>query len=183
MTPPRGMPEPSLIGHYAGAVTRTLAHAIDAAVSVAAYAVLISVTLYVVNLVSGAGVTRSDVPAAVWSAGLALWVWLYYSYAWGVSGQTLGMVVVGVRVVRRDGAPLAVWQAVVRPPALALSFATLGIGFVGILVGRERRGLQDVLAGTVVVYAWDARTARLRFLARQTDPRERPASPVDVASS
>ena len=177
------MPEPSLLGHYAGAVTRALAHAIDAAVSVAAYAVLISVTLYVVNLVSGAGVTRSDVPAAVWSVGLVLWVWLYYGYAWSVSGQTLGMAVVGVRVVRRDGAALAVWQGVVRPPALALTFATLGIGFVGIVVGRERRGLQDVLAGSVVVYAWDARTARLRFLARQTDPRPWPASPVDVASS
>jgi hypothetical protein len=28
----------------------------------------------------------------------------------------------------------------------------------------------DLIAGTAVVYAWDARAARLRFLARQAEP-------------
>ncbi len=55
-----------------------------------------------------------------------------------------------------------VWRA----PALFLTFATFGIGFIGIIIGKEHRGLQDVLVGTVVVYDWDARRARLRFLAR-----------------
>ena len=30
--------------------------------------------------------------------------------------------------------------------------------------------LYDLIAGTTVVYAWDARAARLRFLARQAEP-------------
>ncbi len=30
----------------------------------------------------------------------------------------------------------------------------------------ERRALHDVIAGTAVVYPWDARAQRLRFLAR-----------------
>ena len=29
--------------------------------------------------------------------------------------------------------------------------------------------LHDLIAGTAVIYAWDARAARLRFLARQAD--------------
>ena len=29
--------------------------------------------------------------------------------------------------------------------------------------------LHDLIAGTAVVYAWDARAARLRFLARQAE--------------
>jgi hypothetical protein len=33
-------------------------------------------------------------------------------------------------------------------------------------VNRERRALQDLIADTAVVYAWDARAARLRILAR-----------------
>ena len=40
---------------------------------------------------------------------------------------------------------------------------------------RERRGLDDYFAGTVVVYDWDARAARLRWLARTDLPK--PTSP------
>ena len=41
-----------------------------------------------------------------------------------------------------------------------------GLGFVGILLGNRRRALHDVIAGTTVIYSWDARAARLRFLSR-----------------
>jgi uncharacterized RDD family membrane protein YckC len=174
---------PSLVGHYAGAVTRLAAYALDSAVSFGSYALLVTLGIYVVNLVSGIDATRSDVPAAVWSLGLIAWLWLYYGYSWLVSGQTLGMAVVGVQVVRRDGTRLRFRQAFVRPPALALSFLTLGLGFVGIVVGRQRRALQDVLAGTAVVYGWDARAAHLRFLARQPHQAIPSPSVADPAGS
>ena len=48
-----------------------------------------------------------------------------------------------------------------------LSFLLFGLGFLGILVAREHRALHDVIAGTAVVYSWDARSARLGFLARE----------------
>jgi uncharacterized RDD family membrane protein YckC len=54
----------------------------------------------------------------------------------------------------------------VRTLAFPLSFLLLGLGFLGILLRRDRRALHDVIAGTTVVYAWDAREARLRSLAR-----------------
>ena len=41
-----------------------------------------------------------------------------------------------------------------------LSFLVLCLGFIMILLGRERRALHDVIAGTAVVYGWDARAAR-----------------------
>ncbi len=44
----------------------------------------------------------------------------------------------------------------------------LGLGFLGILFGRVRRALHDSIAGTAVVYTWDARAARLRSLARES---------------
>ena len=47
-----------------------------------------------------------------------------------------------------------------------LSFLFFGIGFLPILVRRDRHALQDLIADTAVVYAWDARAARLRLLAR-----------------
>ena len=52
---------------------------------------------------------------------------------------------------------------------------------------REHRALYDVIAGTAVVYAWDARAARFRYLARQAEPAgdraaaPAPARPVAVA--
>ncbi len=73
-----------------------------------------------------------------------------------------------MRVVRSDGADSGARRAVVRTLALPLSFLIFGLGFVGILLGRRRRALHDVIAGTVVLYSWDARAARLRFLSRTT---------------
>ena len=46
-------------------------------------------------------------------------------------------------------------------------FLTLGIGFLGIVYQRDRRALNDFIAGTAVVYDWDARAARLRWIARK----------------
>ena len=56
--------------------------------------------------------------------------------------------------------------------------ATDALDEVRILVQREHRALHDFIAGTVVIYAWDARAARLRFLAREPVPS---ASPDAIA--
>ena len=53
-----------------------------------------------------------------------------------------------------------------RTLTLPLSFLFLGLGFAGILLGGQRRVLHDVIAGTAVIYSWDARAARLRYLSR-----------------
>ena len=74
---------------------------------------------------------------------------------------------VGLRIVRDDGTPVGGRDAVLRTLALPLSFLTLGIGFLLIVLREDRRALQDLIGGTGVVYAWDARSARLRFLAKR----------------
>jgi uncharacterized RDD family membrane protein YckC len=77
------------------------------------------------------------------------------------------MAIIGLRVVNRDGSGIRARQAVVRALTLPLGALLLGLGYIGIVVGRERRALQDVCAGTTVVYDWDARAARWRLLSRQ----------------
>ena len=69
------------------------------------------------------------------------------------------MALFGVRVVRDDGTDASGRRAVVRTLALPLSFLFLGLGFTGILLGDRRRALHDVIAGTAVIYSWDARAA------------------------
>jgi uncharacterized RDD family membrane protein YckC len=71
----------------------------------------------------------------------------------------------------------------VRSLVFPLSFLLLGLGFLGILVQRERRALHDLIAGTAVIYAWDARAARLRFLAREAELAASPlAGDADTAA-
>jgi uncharacterized RDD family membrane protein YckC len=95
----------------------------------------------------------------------AVWAFIYFASSWAASGRTAGMALFGVRVVRDDGTDASGRRAVVRTLALPLSFLFLGLGFAGIL-GDQRRALHDVIAGTAVIYSWDARGARLRFLSR-----------------
>ena len=98
------------------------------------------------------------------------WQFLYFGFQWAADGSTWGMALLGVQVVRADGMRLDHWRGWVRSLTFPLGFLTLGLGFLGILVQREHRALYDVIAGTAVVYAWDARAARLRYLARQVEP-------------
>jgi uncharacterized RDD family membrane protein YckC len=155
-------------GNYAGAVSRFLAYAIDLFASTAVYTLVLAAISYVVQIVSGKQVSwnRQDIVVVV---TYVAWEFFYFGYSWAVSGRTFGMVVLGVRVVRADGAVAEPWRGVVRSLVFPLSFLLLGLGFLGILVQRERRALHDLIAGTAVVYSWDARAARLRFLAREAE--------------
>jgi len=97
-----------------------------------------------------------------------VWAFIYFSYWWGLNGKTPGGGLFGVQVLTEDGRDVSGRRAIGRTLAFPLSFLILCLGFLGILLGDRRRALHDVIAGTVVVYSWDARAARLRFLSRPT---------------
>ena len=155
----------SLQGRYAGFASRFVAFAVDQGVIIGLFALSLAIINFAASVLTGDSINwnRGD----IW-VGLAFvgWEFLYFAYSWSASGKTAGMALFGVRVVRPDGTAASGRQAVVRTLALPLSFLLLGLGFLGILVGDKRRALHDVIAGTAVVYSWDARAARLRFLSR-----------------
>ena len=154
--------------HYAGAVSRFAAYAIDLTLGTGVFSLVLAAISYGVHVVTGHQVSwnRSNILVAILYFA---WLGVYFAYSWAVSGRTFGMAVLGIRVVRADGTTLPPSRAVVRTLAFPLSFLLCGLGFLGILVGREHRALHDVIAGSAVIYAWDARAARLRFLARQAE--------------
>lgn len=156
-------------GHYAGAVSRFLAYVIDAAVSSGVFAGALAAISYVATVVTGRQISwnRDNVVVGV---VFVAWLFFYFGYSWAASGKTFGNAVVGIRVVRADGAALDPWRGALRAAAFPLSFLLFGLGFAGILLQRERRALHDLIAGSAVVYSWDARAARLRFLAREAEP-------------
>ncbi len=94
---------------------------------------------------------------------------LYNIVFWWLRGQTPGKWLLGLRVVRLGGGKLGLGQAALRFAGYLLSALPFYLGFLWI-VGSERRGLHDRLAGTEVVYT--RRPAR-----KLPSPNERPVVP------
>jgi uncharacterized RDD family membrane protein YckC len=154
-----------LQGRYAGVVTRFGAFSIDVATAATLFALGAGVVEYIVSALIGRQVELSDA-RIVSMVALGAWWFLYCAYPLAVGGRTFGMAALGLRAVRVDGSDLDIGHAVVRVLVFPLSFLFLCFGFVLIVLRRDRRALHDLIARSAVVYAWDARAARLRFLAR-----------------
>jgi uncharacterized RDD family membrane protein YckC len=143
------------VNDYAGFVTRAIAFAIDVA--------LIDLAAAFVAIVVGLGISALEVPDVIVTIAIAiggvayvLWFVGYFATFWSTTGQTPGARVMGVRVVCASGdEPLRLRAAVVRLAGMVLAAIPLFAGFLLILVDDRRRGLQDRLARTVVVYASD----------------------------
>ena len=70
------------------------------------------------------------------------------------SGQTVGKIVTGLRIVRIDGSAPTIGSVAFRQTAgYFLTLATVGIGFLISLFSSKGRALHDYLSGTVVIYA------------------------------
>ncbi len=153
-------------GHYAGAVSRLAAFGADVGASWGLFTLGAAALAFSIQLVTGRNFSLSSHQIASLVSGV-VWEFIYFAYQWASGGKTIGMALLGIRVVKTDGTPIGPREAVVRTLALPLSFLFLGLGFIGILTNRDRYALHDRLAGTAVVYSWDARAARLRWLAKQ----------------
>ena len=150
-------------GHYAGAVSRLAAFAADVAISWGLFTAGVALLSVATELFIGQKVTLTHHQILAIIA-VTIWEFVYFTYSWGVSGKTLGMALLGLQVVTAEGSRITTRQAAIRTLGLVLGFLTLGIGFLGILFQRDRRAVQDFVARTCVVYSWDARAARLRFM-------------------
>jgi uncharacterized RDD family membrane protein YckC len=162
--------QPDLRGDYAGFASRFIAFVFDSAISIGIFMLVLSAASYAASVLTGSSIhwNRGDLCVVLAFFG---WEFFYYAYFWTASGKTPGMTLLGVQVVGQDGSNVGTRRGLVRTLAFPLSFLLLGLGFAGILLGRDRRALHDSIAGTAVVYAWDARAARLRFLAREGNGR------------
>ena len=164
-----------LRGDHAGFASRFIAFVVDCVLSIAVFELVLAAASFAASVLTGTSIHWNRGNLWVVLAFFA-WQFVYYAYFWTASGKTPGMMLLGVQVVGQDGSQVGTRRGLVRTLAFPLSFLLLGLGFLGILLRRDRRALHDVIAGTAVVYAWDAREARLRSLARERSVR-RPESP------
>jgi len=136
---------------YVGLVTRVIAFTLDAAlINLVALAVGVAVGLAVsiLDLPSGA----TDAVAVVGGVAWFLWSAGYFVVCWATTGQTPGDRLFKFRVCDADDfTPLPPHRAILRLIYLTLAAIPLFAGFLPILVDDRRRGIHDMLAGSVVV--------------------------------
>jgi uncharacterized RDD family membrane protein YckC len=145
----------------AGAASRLAAYVLDITFASAIFGLLVSLTTYLVNLFLQKNFDPSNTKGIWWIIASAMWYGVYFWIPVAMVGRTPGKALLGLRIVKRDGTQLGVGHAFIRMLTVPISFLLLGLGFIGIVVGRERRALEDVTAGSHVVYDWRDREARI----------------------
>ena len=155
-------------GHYAGCISRLVAFAADISIAWVAFLAIFWLVGAAATIVTG-GTYRLSKFHSVGLVMLSCWYPLYFAYQWALSGKTLGMAIFGLRVVTTEGRSISNREAIIRTITLPFSIAIFGLGLVGIVIRVDHRGWHDRFAKTCVVYDWDARAARLLWLARQSE--------------
>lgn len=103
--------------------------------------------------------SRAIGPDAADSVALVPLVWMFTVLFAGtyttvlhglVGGQTIGKMLVGIRLVEVDGAVVSVGAALLRFAGYFASLAGFGLGYVMAGLRRDKRALHDLIAGTRV---------------------------------
>ncbi len=89
--------------------------------------------------------------ALIVASGLVFSV-AYFVAAWARSGQTIGKMFLGIKVVGSDGAPLSWGAAVLRYIGYIVNALVLSLGFLWIVFDAKRQGWHDKIARSYVVY-------------------------------
>jgi uncharacterized RDD family membrane protein YckC len=167
---------PTWRGHYAGIASRIMALVID--LLILAIALAVSSMLFNLVIMNFASLNRILLGRTIQESpttnviGTVLIVFVvfgfYFIFFWTAIGTTIGGLILGVKVVNRLGKNPSIWQSALRFLA-EFFFPLLGaIGAIWILFNRQRRALFDLIAGTYVIYNWDARPDEI-FLKKATD--------------
>jgi uncharacterized RDD family membrane protein YckC len=139
---------------YVGLVTRAIAFALDAA-CINLVAILVSAVAALVFSVVTIPEALRTVAIALGGVLYLLWSVAYFTAFWTTTGQTPGSRVLRIRVYTAAGEDLRPRRALLRFVGLTLAALPLFAGFLLILVDDRRRGLHDLIAGTVVVEVAD----------------------------
>jgi uncharacterized RDD family membrane protein YckC len=130
-------------------VSRVCAIAVDTLLLTVAVLVVGGVPVLAAEAILGSSPAWLSAGSAALAATLS---WLYYTACWWLTGETVGGMLLGLRVRRADGARLSPVRAGVRA-LVGLLFAPLWmVGLLGTLTNPSRRAWHDRLFGTVVNY-------------------------------
>jgi uncharacterized RDD family membrane protein YckC len=153
-------------GHYAGVASRWAAFAADVGALWLLYTLGVFLVAVFWQLITGKTFNLGK-HQAIELVVLLVWWFLYFSYQWTLGGRTIGMALLGLQVVQKDGRPITGREAMLRAVLLYLSFLFAVVTALFIVFQRERRTIHDLIARTAVDYSWDARAAKWRWLSNR----------------
>jgi uncharacterized RDD family membrane protein YckC len=161
-------PENVTFGYeIAGIGSRFIAALVDST-AIGLSLVVLNIILFVLLWLAGdvgnsGGAGLMDEEGMGWVGGiiLAIYALLNFSVFWGYyilyeylwTGQTPGKRLARVRVVRSDGSPIGLSEAVIRNLVRIVDFMPTGyaVGLVAMFFNRQDRRLGDIAANTLVV--------------------------------
>ena len=78
---------------------------------------------------------------------------VYFVVLWSSTGggQTVGMRILNLKVIKTDGSELTLVQAVIRYVGLIISLIPFCIGLIWVAFDADKQGWHDKIAGTYVV--------------------------------
>jgi uncharacterized RDD family membrane protein YckC len=155
---------PNLRGQYAGFASRFLAFSIDILILAFALAIgtiLLDQIINLANVITEAlfGRTLLNDSATIFKSLIVLVTvyGTYFLFFWTVIGTTIGGLIIGLRIVTREGRKPSLRRTAIR---FFMEFALLPVLFIGslwIFINPRRQAWYDKVAGTYVIYNWDAR--------------------------
>ena len=144
---PEVAPGPGPGVEFGGPGARLMGYIVDVLISVAAMFflfIVFALLAMIVPILGALGIFLSFVIVQL----------AYFPYFWAKSGQTPGMKLANVKVVRdADGGPITAGQAILRLIGFWVSQAVFYIGFIWIFIDKRQRGWFDLIAGTIVIKA------------------------------
>jgi uncharacterized RDD family membrane protein YckC len=132
----------------AGVGARLAAALIDLVLLVAIDAAVLYLTLAIAGLTLAQAAVIPPIPLG---AFFVLMNGGYLIVFTAASGQTIGKMISGIRVIGDDGNRVDLAGSLLRAAGCAASLLTLGLGYLPAFVSADRRALQDRIAGTRVV--------------------------------
>ena len=150
-----------MTGHYAGAVSRLAAFALDSLIVWVTFLLAMMGITFVFDVILHIKIGTAWEHSIIGIALAVLWTFIYHVVGLALAGRTVGMGIVGLMVLTRDGTTVSGRQALVRTLVFPFSFLVFGLGFLGIITSPERRSMHDSAAGTVIVYDWGDRPAEM----------------------
>jgi uncharacterized RDD family membrane protein YckC len=84
--------------------------------------------------------------------GTISFTYCYYGYAWtNRYGQTIGKRLMAIKIVKKNGKQMKLFDAVLRFWGIILGVLTFYVGFIWVFVDKNNQSWHDKIAGTLVV--------------------------------
>ncbi len=161
-------PPSTLQGQYAGFVSRLIAYSIDLLVIIATITIVgIAADFFLryfqlddllTSLVESKNIVGEVLRFLTFLGSVAFITFGYFVLIWTfTAGQSVGKLLIGLRIVPLDGSKMGFGRSIVRYFAFLLSALILFIGLLWVLISDRRQGWHDKIARTCVIYDWPAR--------------------------